>query len=77
MMAAVFIVIVVMAVAAATFRRRGQLAVQIGGCQLLHGRIRKSGANFDALLPEQFQGAPPDAARDDDVRALFAQPARE
>jgi len=69
--------VVVVAVVFAAFRRRGQLAVQISGRQLFHRRVRQSGANFDALLREQFQGAPSDAARDDDARALLTQPARE
>ena len=69
--------VVVVSVMFAAFRRRGQLAVQIGGCQLFHRCVRKSGANFYALLREQVQGAPPDAARDDDAGALFTQPARK
>ena len=43
----------------------------------LHCGARLARANFDALLRKQIQGAPPDAASDDDACALLAQPARE
>ena len=71
------LVVVLMTVVCATFRCRGQLAVQIGGRQLFHRCVRKSGADFDALLREQLQGALANAARDDDARALLAQPTRK
>src|SRR5664280_10265 len=76
-MVVMIVTVVMMAMVCAAFWRRRQLAVQIGSRQLFHRRVRKSGANFDALLREQIQGAPPNAARDDNIRALFAQPARE
>jgi len=65
------------AVMGAAFRRRGQLAIQIGGRQHFHWRARHSGANFDALLSEQCKRTLTDAARDNDFRPLFAQPTRK
>jgi hypothetical protein len=42
-----------------------------------HCGSRFTRANFDALLRKQIQGAPPDAASDDNACALLAQPARK
>lgn len=71
------LMVVLMAVVFAAFRRRGQLAVQISGCQLFHRRVWKSGANLDAFLGEDGQRTLANATHNNNVRALLAQPARE
>ena len=77
MVVVMFITVVVVTVVGAAFRRRSQFAVQIGVYQRFHRLTNDSGADFDALLGEKREGALANAARDNNLCALFAQPTRE
>lgn len=56
-------------------RRPGQLALEKGGDELLHGCRREAGSDLNAVLGKEGEGALADAARDHDLDALLAQPA--
>jgi len=54
-----------------------QPAIEIPGGKRLHRGSRFASTNRDALLRKQRDGSLSNAAHDDDVCALLAQPARE
>jgi len=54
-----------------------QLAIEIRDGNLLGRGARFTRQNRDALQRKHIHGALPDAARNDDVRTLLAQPARK
>lgn len=66
------IVVAVMAVVRAAFRRRAQLAVQKVGCQLFHRHVCRAGAHGDAVVIKIGKGALADASCNDDAHALLA-----
>lgn len=55
--------------------RVAQRAGQKGLHQFLRGTARPAGVDHDSVLGEQIQRAMPHAPRDDDLGALFMQPA--
>lgn len=71
------LVVVVMLVVVAAVGRHGQLAAQVGGHQRLNGSVWRSGTDGNAVMGKSGQRALPDAARDDDLNALFTQPSRK
>jgi hypothetical protein len=71
------LMVVMMPVVRATVGGSGQLAVEVGGDQLLDRRIRHPRPHGDAVMGEVGQSALTDASSNDDLNALLAQPARE
>ena len=69
----VFVVIVVRA----AFRRLDQPSLQVGGRQDFHRRVRLPGQHLDTVLGKNGQRALANAADDDHLNVLFAQPSRE
>lgn len=69
----VFVVIVVRA----AFRRLDQPSLQVGSHQNFHRRVRLPGQHLDTVLGENGQRPLANAADDDHLNVLFAQPARE
>ena len=67
----------VVRVMGAAFGHVEQLAVEKGMGQFFDGGPGLSGADGDALLRQEVQRTPADAADNHDLRALLAEPARE
>lgn len=70
-------VALLMPVVFAAVRLPRQLAIQIGGHQRRDGRTRNTGAHREALLREEGQRPATNAAGNDNLNPLFAEPARE
>lgn len=67
--------LVVMPVACATCGRASQRTIQIASDEFLHQRTWLPGSHFDALLHEEIEGTPANAASDHGADTLRVQPA--
>lgn len=70
-------VIVVVAMVVAARRCRGQMSAQVGGDERFDRSVRYPSPHGDTMLREVGQRPAADAARDDDLDASLAQPARK
>jgi hypothetical protein len=71
------LMVVVMPVMSASFRRRRQLAVQVGGHQFFDRCVRNAGTDQNRLLCKKRDGPRANSAGDDKAGALLAHPAGE
>jgi hypothetical protein len=75
MMVAMSVSVVI--VVRAAFRRLDQPSLQVGGRQDFYRRVRLPGQHLDTVLGKNGQRAMANAAGDDHLNVLFAQPSRE